>query len=810
MALLEELLIRLGIDTSDVDGAAARVDDQLGGIAKAANAAGLAAGAALAVGFDNALGKMTAITDLQRDLGLTKVDAENLAKATDQVFRTGLVGSIQDANAAIVATKSTFKDMANASTADIAKVSEQAIVLSKTLGTDVPDAARAAQALVRNGFVKSSKEGLDLLTAAAPEFPKAMRAELPEVISEYGDGLARIGIDGAQAFGLLSQFVQAGGKDIDEGADLLNEFGRIATEEPKKAGEAFKALKLPVKDTLNAIAQGGPEGEQALNKVLTALRNTKDPAEQAALATQIFGDRAGDSVKALLAMDPATAGAQGKLNDFAGSAEKATNAAKTSPMVQFNSVMNTLKSTLGDAVLPILVKASQMFAKHEGAIKAAIPAVLAIVAALGTLAALRWAAILVTQSVQAVMAFARVSRAAMTSAATGARAAATWIAAQARAAASMAATAARVAAGWVMMAARAMASAVRMAAAWLISMGPVGIIIAIVIALVALIVANWDTVKKWTIAAWNFIWEWIKKIFNFLKNLFLNFTGPGLIIKHWDKIKAATLAAWNWVWNKIKAVFNFLKNLFMNFTGPGLIIKHWDKIKSATTAAWNAVKRFVGNALTAIKNFIMSRLRAARNAAVGAFNAIKNTIRNAINAGKSAVVRAVGTIVGKIRSIKSKAKSALSGAVSWLRSAGKNIIRGLINGIKAMAGSAVSAAKGVVKGAINGAKNLLGIGSPSKVFMEIGEFTTEGLSIGLVDDLRQIDKAAERMMAPLDSRVDSARKALMRPTPGITNGRVASAVATPESRIQIDVDGADEGMKELIRRIMRTSNLVVN
>jgi phage-related protein len=66
-----------------------------------------------------------------------------------------------------------------------------------------------------------------------------------------------------------------------------------------------------------------------------------------------------------------------------------------------------------------------------------------------------------------------------------------------------------------------------------------------------------------------------------------------------------------------------------------------------------------------------------------------------------------------------------------LYSAGEDLIRGLINGIKGMAGDAARAARDAVAGAVNSAKGFLGISSPSRVFMEIGEQTTEGLIHGL-------------------------------------------------------------------------------
>lgn len=87
----------------------------------------------------------------------------------------------------------------------------------------------------------------------------------------------------------------------------------------------------------------------------------------------------------------------------------------------------------------------------------------------------------------------------------------------------------------------------------------------------------------------------------------------------------------------------------------------------------------------------------------------------------------------------------LSSIVPDMLQIGKNIIQGLINGVLSMASSLVKSVKGVVNDAIEGAKNLLGIHSPSRVFMEIGEFTGEGFAIGMKNMKNDILKASQMM-----------------------------------------------------------------
>ena len=64
---------------------------------------------------------------------------------------------------------------------------------------------------------------------------------------------------------------------------------------------------------------------------------------------------------------------------------------------------------------------------------------------------------------------------------------------------------------------------------------------------------------------------------------------------------------------------------------------------------------------------------------------------------------------------------------------GENIIQGLKNGISSAWNNLVSWWSGLFDDLIGIAKNILGIASPSKVFKQIGEYTTEGFDEGMKD-----------------------------------------------------------------------------
>lgn len=129
-----------------------------------------------------------------------------------------------------------------------------------------------------------------------------------------------------------------------------------------------------------------------------------------------------------------------------------------------------------------------------------------------------------------------------------------------------------------------------------------------------------------------------------------------------------------------------------------------------------AVVRFVGGVLSAIGRALSAGATLVRNI----INGIRNGAGNLLSAG----VSAVGSVVTGIGNAASHLLSA------GLRMAG-DLIDGIIQGIGNGVGAVVDAVQGLASDAIHAATSLFGIGSPSKVFAEIGGFITEGLVLGI-------------------------------------------------------------------------------
>lgn len=99
-------------------------------------------------------------------------------------------------------------------------------------------------------------------------------------------------------------------------------------------------------------------------------------------------------------------------------------------------------------------------------------------------------------------------------------------------------------------------------------------------------------------------------------------------------------------------------------------------------------------------------------------------------------------------------KSYMSAGFAWFiglhvkaANIGKNIVMGIANGIRNGASAVWNALKNVVTGGINKVKDFLGIKSPSRVFMALGGYTSEGMAMGIDRGRKRAMGAAGRLAA---------------------------------------------------------------
>ncbi|MEV7584385.1 phage tail tape measure protein [Streptomyces erythrochromogenes] len=489
---LAELLVELGINSDELtqgaQGAADQVDQSLAGIGGAA--AGAAVGAMFAVGLANAMDASSANAKLSAQLGLSEAEAERAGHVAGEVFSAGFGESIDGVNDAIAGVSSAMGGLGAMSDAELQSLTTSALVLADTFEIDVADGATAAGQLIRQGLVKDGKEAFDVLTAAAQSLPKSMVADIPAIVTEYGTHFKRIGLDAKTAFAMMGQYVAAGGRDLDQAADVLHEFARITSEETDRATEAYKELGLNAKQMLDDVGKGGPAAQKALQTSLDALEKVKDPAKQAQLAVALFGDMAGESASALWAMDPATAVASGGMKNVEGAAQRAQEALAASPMHSYEAITRSLSTALGEFLAPALATVADFAHDHPEAFKAIAVALGIFAVAMAIAAAAQWA-----------MNIAMLANPI------------TWI---------------------------------------IIAVIALIAVIVLIATKTTWFQTAWKATMDAVVAAAVWLWEQITAAFMKIGQFLLTWTGWQFVIDHWDKIKAGVGAATDWVTGNVE------------------------------------------------------------------------------------------------------------------------------------------------------------------------------------------------------------------------------------------------------------------
>ncbi|MEU6684437.1 phage tail tape measure protein [Streptomyces sp. NPDC046832] len=613
--------------------------EEVSAFGETAKGLALAAGGAIAIGIGmgiaSALEKEVSSDLLAAQLGASPAEAKKLGEAAGAVYSAGYGESVADANEALKGLWQQGLVPADATADEMANISKRAMDVATVLGDEVGPTSAAVGQMLKTGLAANANEAFDILTRGA-QLGANKSEDLLDTFNEYGTQFRSLGLNGKTAMGLLSQGLQGGARDADIVADSLKEFGLIVRAGGDDVDAAYKKIGLSGKEMTAAVAEGGPKAAKALEQTLDGLRKVKDPVERSAIAVKLFGTQAEDMQDALLALDPKSAvDALGKVD---GAAKKAGDTMHDNAATKVKQFTRALQSEFTDFLGSTVIPAVEFLIGKLGAVGAAFATAAGFVSQHSTIfgvvgglivtlilpALVAW---LYQQGVTAagvVAGWVTTATASTTSAATQVASSwATiggWIAAAARAV-----WAGAVIVGqWVLMGAQAVANAARIAGAWLIAMGPIGLLIAAIVGLVVIIVANWDTVWKYTQKVFGWLWGWVQKI------------------------------------------FGWLRDLFMNFSGPGILIKHWDKIWSATRSTFNNVRKFASDALDAVVNFVRSLPSRLASAAVRLVQAGRNIGGNVIDGIKSGLSKLGGFASSLTSTVAGAAKGAINSVIDLL------------------------------------------------------------------------------------------------------------------------------------------------
>lgn len=231
--------------------------------------------------------------------------------------------------------------------------------------------------------------------------------------------------------------------------------------------------------------------------------------------------------------------------------------------------------------------------------------------------------------------------------------------------------------------------------------------------------------------------------------------------------------------------------------------KHGEMIKTVAKNAWEFIKSTIDSFLNIIKSIVLAITSAINgdwdtfwnemgNIAKTALGIIENIIKFAINnfpkiiaAGASLAINAmINLLTGIINAAKSFGTNMMN--------VGKDLIMGMINGVKNMASRLIKSVTGVIGNAIDAAKSLLGINSPSKLFMQFGEWTAEGYQIG-------VDRGEPSSTRAVESFANNSIEAFS--TNALPQDNVSSNSSLDNSNVTININAGQMNSEQDMYRL---------
>lgn len=395
MSTLADLLIEIGLDSKEVVKGANEVEGKLkktwAGVSKAAAIGGAAVGAALLAGIDQVVEQSKPMALLEAQLGGTPEFAAQMGKNAGAVYAKGVTDSMEEAAGAVRDVWQNKLVPEDAPDAAIQSVSNKLVALSKTTESSTKEVATAVSTMLKTGMAGSAAEAFDVIQRGVTSGVNKAD-DLLDTFTEYSTQFRKLGLDGPQALGLLSQGLKGGARDADTVADALKELSIRAIDGSKTTSAGYQLLGLNAKKTAEDFAAGGDRATGALSLVLTKLKAIKDPVKQQAAAVDLFGTKAEDLGAALFKLDPGTA-VKG-LGKLAGSADAAGKALEESAGAKVESFKRKIQTGLVEQLskaIPVIEATFGWLQKNSDWVTPLAIGLGVLAAAIAVMVAVQWA-----------------------------------------------------------------------------------------------------------------------------------------------------------------------------------------------------------------------------------------------------------------------------------------------------------------------------------------------------------------------------------------------------------------------------------
>jgi phage-related minor tail protein len=346
-------LQKLSSDAGKAEGAIDKLENKLGGLEGAIG--GIGAGIGIGAIFEKSL----EMGDLKAQIDVSMNVPDESKKAVYDSIRAIEAYGI-DAQEALTGVRRQFQLNGDISDKENQKIIKYAGAISKAYNTiDFTELIQETNEMAK-GIGMSHEEALGMTkTLLDLGFPE----EQLDIISEYGQQLARAGYTAEEIQGVFASGIQTGSWNIDNLLDGLKE-GRIklaefGAEVPKAVAESLAGTDISAKQVQawgQAMAEGGDKGKQAMLDVALALSQVEDETKRNELGVAFFGtmwEEQGSKITDTLlgAKENTVALTEGTEN-----LAEASKKIDASPQVQLNNAL----TAMSEALAPLFTMVAQL------------------------------------------------------------------------------------------------------------------------------------------------------------------------------------------------------------------------------------------------------------------------------------------------------------------------------------------------------------------------------------------------------------------------------------------------------------------
>lgn len=246
------------------------------------------------------------------------------------------------------------------------------------------------------------------------------------------------------------------------------------------------------------------------------------------------------------------------------------------------------------------------------------------------------------------------------------------------------------------------------------------------------------------------------------------------------------------------------------------VVEEFNELKSKIKDKFNEIKSDIISKITEIKNNAINKFMELKTGIINKVTEIKTSTVNKFNEMKTSVQNKIKEMatntVNTVKGMPSKFVSAFKSLTSSMTSIGKNAIQGLLNGLTSSWSKVTNWVTEKATWVANKFKEILKIQSPSRAFVEIGEFIDLGLVKGLENEEDRIDSKVVNIARSIPNTFAKIVDTEFKPNLNAINSSSAQTIVRNQSVpiVQLIVEG-DIGtvIDKVSTKIARQTGLMI-